>query len=111
MVAENLVYFLQAALFGGLLVAMLMGSTLFVQAMLTGSWQLNWGMYVIAFPACLWLVGIFMSVFRFLTYIDTRIRLEGWEIDLIMRAEGQRLLDTMQPTSGRQLSTEGASTA
>lgn len=111
MVAENLAYFIQTVLFGGLLTAMLMGSVLFLQAMLTGSWQLNWGMYLIAFPACLWLVGIFMSVFRFLTYIDTRIRLEGWEIDLIMRAEGLRLMEAMQPTSVGQMTSERVQSA
>jgi hypothetical protein len=32
-----------------------------------------------------------MAVFRFLNYLDSRIRLEGWEIELRLRAEAERL--------------------
>lgn len=39
----------------------------------------------------LWLVVGFMSVVRFLFYIDLRIRQEGWAVELRMRAEAQRL--------------------
>ena len=39
----------------------------------------------------LWLAAGFASVVRFLSYIDTRIRQEGWAVELKMRAEGQRL--------------------
>lgn len=39
----------------------------------------------------LWLVAGFAAVVRFLSYIDIRIRQEGWAVELKMRAEGQRL--------------------
>ncbi len=39
----------------------------------------------------LWMVAGFVAVVRFLFYIDTRIRQEGWAIELKMRAEGLRL--------------------
>ena len=39
----------------------------------------------------LWLTAGFVAVFRFLSYIDIRIRQEGWAIELKMRAEGQKL--------------------
>ena len=39
----------------------------------------------------LWMVAGFAAVVRFLFYIDTRIRQEGWAIELKMRAEGLRL--------------------
>jgi hypothetical protein len=39
----------------------------------------------------LWLTAGFIAVFRFLSYIDIRIRQEGWAIELKMRAEGQKL--------------------
>jgi hypothetical protein len=29
---------------------------------------------------------------RFLSYLDLRIRHEGWEVELLMRAEGLRLV-------------------
>lgn len=40
----------------------------------------------------LWTVAGFISVVRFLSYIDIRIRQEGWAVELRMRAEGQQLL-------------------
>jgi hypothetical protein len=45
----------------------------------------------ILYPACLWLIVAFFAVVRFLSYLDLRIRHEGWEVDLLMRAEAARL--------------------
>ena len=45
----------------------------------------------IQFQAGLWLVIGFFGVVRFLTYIDQRIRLEGWEVELRLRAVGRSL--------------------
>lgn len=42
-------------------------------------------------PACAWLVLGYGAVVRFLAYLDLRIRREGWEVELTMRAEGARL--------------------
>jgi hypothetical protein len=53
--------------------------------------NLDWFKLQIVFPACLWLIVLFVSVVRFLGYLDLRIRLEGWEIELLMRAESLRL--------------------
>jgi hypothetical protein len=39
----------------------------------------------------LWLVVVFFAVARFLNYLDTRIRNEGWEVELLLRAEAHRL--------------------
>jgi hypothetical protein len=88
---------LMASIHGGLLMVMLIGLSLFAQAVLTGSWQ--WGLitYYLVFPISLWLVGLLLTVFRYLSYIDSRIRLEGWEIDLRLRAEAQRMLDRNHP--------------
>lgn len=47
--------------------------------------------YTIHLQAAVWIVISFFSVVRFLSYIDLRIRNEGWEIELRMRAEGERL--------------------
>ena len=43
------------------------------------------------YPIALWCVTGFCAVVRFLTYIDTRIRQEGWEVELRVRAEAQRM--------------------
>jgi hypothetical protein len=42
-------------------------------------------------PVALWIVVSYFSVVRFLSYLDLRIRGEGWEIELRMRAEANRL--------------------
>jgi hypothetical protein len=39
----------------------------------------------------LWLAVAFFAVARFLMYIDQRIRLEGWEVELRLRAVGRAL--------------------
>ena len=45
----------------------------------------------ILFPIALWIVVGWMAVVRFLSYLDLRIRREGWEVELLMRAEAARL--------------------
>jgi hypothetical protein len=45
----------------------------------------------VLYPGCLWLVVAFLAVVRFLSYLDLRIRHEGWEVELLMRAETVRL--------------------
>ncbi len=42
-------------------------------------------------PIAAWLVASYMAVFRFMFYINTRIVQEGWEVDLKIRSEGQKL--------------------
>ena len=46
-------------------------------------------------PATLWIVVAFFAVVRFLSYLDLRIRKEGWEVELLMRAEAQRMRQSM----------------
>lgn len=45
----------------------------------------------ILLPIALWMVQGFLAVVRYLSYLDLRIRAEGWEIELAMRAEAQRM--------------------
>ena len=41
------------------------------------------------FQAGVWIAIAFFGVFRFLSYIDRRIRLEGWELELRLKAVGR----------------------
>ncbi len=91
LVGENLVRFAASFIFGILLVLMLVGGALFVQGTLFADWQWNRWFDHVWLPLALWLVGSFFVVFRFLSYLDCRIRLEGWEIELSVRAEAERL--------------------
>jgi hypothetical protein len=46
--------------------------------------------YTVWLPAALWLVLGYFAVVRFLSYLDLRIRAEGWEVELLLRAEAAR---------------------
>jgi hypothetical protein len=67
--------------------------SLFVKIDTTLNLQANSDISLFAYYwiAALWLAAGFASVVRFLSYIDMRIRQEGWAVELKMRAEGQRL--------------------
>lgn len=54
-------------------------------------WNIGWFELQIVYPCCLWLTVAFFSVVRFLSYLDLRIRHEGWEVELLMRAEALRM--------------------
>lgn len=61
-------------------------------------WNLWWdftswdpAMWTVYLPLTLWTIAGFFAVVRFLAYLDLRIRREGWEVELLMRAEGARL--------------------
>ena len=47
--------------------------------------------FTVFFPLAMWAVVAFFTIVRFLAYVDLRIRREGWEVELLMRAEGERL--------------------
>jgi hypothetical protein len=93
-----------AAAVGLLLVALALASAVMAQGVLITDWpihfsledqtvasNLDWFKLQIVYPACLWLVVAFLAVVRFLNYLDLRIRHEGWEVELLMRAEALRL--------------------
>ena len=52
--------------------------------------------YTVYLQAAIWIVVHFFSVVRFLSYLDLRIRREGWEVELQLRAEAARMV--RQPT-------------
>ncbi len=76
------------------------GSLLFVSfwlsfwlagGLLLNEWHWSGTPYTVCYPLALWLVVGYFSVVRFLGYLDLRIRREGWEVELMMRAEQARL--------------------
>jgi hypothetical protein len=46
-------------------------------------------------PLALWSVVAYLGVARFLSYLDLRIRQEGWEVELLIRAEAGRLAEKL----------------
>ncbi|HMO91414.1 MAG TPA: hypothetical protein PKD64_04400 [Pirellulaceae bacterium] len=43
----------------------------------------------------LWIAAGFATVVRFLCYINLRIQQEGWDVELKLRAEGQKIIDSI----------------
>ena len=81
--------------FGAALFASLWLSCLTFCGLLFNEWEWEGPTFTFFFPFCLWIVIGFFAVVRYLGYLDLRIRREGWEVELLMRAEGARL--TRQP--------------
>ena len=80
-----------ATIIGGLLAASIWNSIYAGRAFLLNRWELDQPMYTVYFQLTLWIVIGFFCVVRFLSYLNLRIRHEGWDVDLVMRAELTRL--------------------
>ena len=65
--------------------------TVYLRGMLTEHWDFDRAMYTVGFQLSVWIVATYFAIVRFLSYLDLRIRNEGWEVELLMRAEGARL--------------------
>lgn len=84
-----------ARLFAILLAWTAFGSCLFLSGILFNTWRQGRIMIELAFPLSLWLVALYFAIVRFLSYLDLRIRQEGWEVELLMRAESAKLTQRM----------------
>ncbi|MDA7950989.1 MAG: hypothetical protein MPJ24_05815 [Pirellulaceae bacterium] len=70
--------------------ALISGLT-FLRGILFANWYWDDLTLNFLYPGVLWVVGLYFTVWRFLCYLNIRIRDEGWEIELLMRAEATRL--------------------
>ncbi|MCA9131524.1 MAG: hypothetical protein KDA45_00145 [Planctomycetales bacterium] len=91
--SDHIARLLGSAFFGSLLFLTLIAAQLFVMGASSGYWQWNWWFDHVGLPVTMWVVGLFLAVFRFLAYLDSRIRLEGWEVELRLKAEAARLAE------------------
>lgn len=93
------------AAFGGALSLSVALVGLFAWGVLLNDWpmvrmpqsdELRWNLagvkLHVVYPLGLWLVAVYFAVVRFLRYLDLRIRNEGWEVELRLKAEGRRLI-------------------
>ncbi len=71
--------------------ASLWGSIWALRGELFSAWEPDEPMQTLVFQAVLWLTIGFCAVARFLSYLDLRIRREGWEVELLLRVETERL--------------------
>jgi hypothetical protein len=100
LMTDHMARFLLAGFFGTCLFLMLIGVQMFVVGAISGIWQWSAWFDYVALPLTLWTLGLFLAVFRFLSYLDVRIRLEGWEVELRIKAEAERLLQPIRIKSG-----------
>lgn len=82
-------------LLGGLLLISLVASAFYGQSQLMGDMDLEandvaLAVAVVSSQIGLWLVLGCFAVVRYLSYLDLRIRREGWEVELLVRAEEAR---------------------
>lgn len=61
------------------------------RGVISGYWGSSLIVELVLLPLAMWLAASFSVVVRFLSYLDTRIKLEGWEVDLAVRAEANRM--------------------
>ncbi|MBI1249506.1 hypothetical protein GC197_16900 [bacterium] len=90
----NLRHLIARAMMSGvglLLTASIVMNVFGIRGYLFGQWSWDDTFLFVWYPFALWLVVAFMTVVRFLCYLDLRIRREGWEVELILRAEASRL--------------------
>ena len=88
---DLVVRWIGASLVASLLAFAAVQTLIVLSGMLFGYWEWGWFMLLVGFPLGLWLSASFMGVVRFLNYLDLRIRHEGWEVELRLRAEAVRL--------------------
>lgn len=81
-------------LLGGSVIALLaLGlfyTFVFVFEAVSNSSQWSLTVTLVLLPLALWIAAGFSVLVRFLSYLDCRIRLEGWEVELSLRAEAIR---------------------
>lgn len=65
------------------------------KAVFDNQWHPTQWWTIIMYPTAFWLCAIYLAVVRFLSYIDLRTRQEGWDIELRIRAEANRLKSKM----------------
>lgn len=65
-------------------------SLIWVRGIASANWSTDLVAMLVFLPLALWIVAAFSVVVRLLGYLDARIRLEGWEVELAIRAEAIR---------------------
>ncbi|PHQ34505.1 hypothetical protein [Rhodopirellula bahusiensis] len=85
-------------------------SMIWMRGIASSNWSTDLVAMVIFFPLALWIVAAFSVVVRLLGYLDARIRLEGWEVELAIRAEAIRQFGEDAMT-GQNISSRGQGSA
>ncbi|MCO8121407.1 hypothetical protein NHH03_06635 [Stieleria sp. TO1_6] len=65
-------------------------SLVWARGVMTGYWNIGLFTLLVLYPLALWTIGGLSVIVRMIAYLDTRIRLEGWDVELAVRAEAMR---------------------
>lgn len=76
----------------GLLIVAVWFTLWFLVSMLSGSWDFRTSAIALGLEVSFWIVAGYFTVVRFLGYLDLRIRREGWEVELLLRAQRDRMM-------------------
>ena len=88
---ELLLNWIGSIVIGGLLFAGLWLTMQTLADLMLGNSKWQGAVFTVFYPLALWIVVGYFTIMSFLGYLDLRIRREGWEVELMMRAEAARL--------------------
>jgi hypothetical protein len=88
---ELFVRWLGSATAGLLLIFILWRSLWSLAQLIIDEPETSAAQWTVWLPVAIWLVVGYFTIVRFLSYLDLRIRTEGWEVELLLRAEAARL--------------------
>ena len=83
------------ALVAIMLSLLIVGSFMVLAGVFLHDWRQGPIMVRFGYPVAMWAAVVFTSVIRFLSYLDARIRQEGWEVEILIRAEAAALKSRM----------------
>lgn len=76
-------------------VACLCISIVLLAGVIFKNWDWSPWVDLIGLPLACWIIAVWMTIVRFLLYMNTRIQTEGWEVELKFKAEGERLAEAV----------------
>ncbi len=88
--------FIVTALIAIIIAGAAFSSIMWFRGVLFNRWNWDRDVYLVYYPLSLWLAAGFTVVIRFLSYLDARIRLEGWEVQLAVMAEAIRQFGSVE---------------
>ncbi len=88
---DLIVRYLAAAVTGSVVFVSLAASLWFFRGIMTNAEGFSRSIFSVYIPIAMWTTVGYLTVFRFLGYLDLRIRREGWEVELRMRVEANKL--------------------
>lgn len=108
--------FLIVALTLVVLAACLFYALIWARGIALGDWASDAFTLLVFFPLALWLIASLSVVVKLLGYLDARIRLEGWEVELAIRAEairqfGEDAMSAVSPSSAPVTTSTATGTA